>query len=116
MLTPSLPTSFLSLFFLVAAILAVTIFAFRFVRALRRRRFFAARAKEAEYSIYKEKDDDYILSPLKMMSPLREKLRLSPPAPSSPVEDEEVGVGSGNGNGSVLRREWVVPDTPSPVR
>jgi len=71
------------------------------VRAIRRRRFFASRAKESDVSIYKEKDEqDYMLSPFVG----KPKLRLSPPAPCSPVNEKAARAASlvedGNREGS----------------
>lgn len=61
------------------------------VRAIRRRRFFASRAKESEHTIYKENDaQDYLLSPFAE----KPKLRLSPPTPGTPIDEKEGGLGS----------------------
>lgn len=91
-LAPLRPSSkstfnFISILLLVTAFLLVAVVGARLVRAVRRRRFFASRAEVTDTSIYKEKDEqDYMLS-LFVEKP---KLRLSPPAPGSPVAEQEV--------------------------
>lgn len=89
--SPKSMSSFITILILVAALLLLAVFGSRLVRAVRRRRFFASRAKESDYSICKEKDEqDYVLSPFVE----KPKLRLSPPAPGSPIDEQETGAGS----------------------
>jgi len=83
--------NFITILLLVTAFLFAAVVGSRLVRAIRRRRFFASRAKESDTSIYKEKDEqDYMLNPFVE----KPKLRLSPPTPGSPADEQEAGVGS----------------------
>lgn len=90
---------FLGALLLVTAFLLVAVTVSRLVRASRRRRFFARRGLDTNYSITKE-DDDYVLSPFAE----KPKLRLSPPEPSSPVDarQDETPVRAGGRS-----RDWM---------